>query len=173
MRSVNQIRMAKAEGIGVTASVAFYHLVLTDESMSDFDQNKLVNPPLRTEEDRLALLDGIKDGTIDAVVSDHTPVADYEKEMEMQFAEPGMLGLELVFPFLMEKVFQKELSLTDLLRVMITGPSKIMGIEHSGLIRLNLKVEKKISTSFFHSKSINSPFIGRKIYGEVEWAVEA
>jgi len=164
---VELIRQAKARGVDVTASVAFYNLILTDREMQTFDQDLVVKPPLRSEHDRQALLQGLRDGTIDAVVSDHTPVSVNEKQMELAFTLPGMVGLEFVFPVLMDLVNQGDLTIKDVMRVLITGPMSISGVAPSGLLRMERTADAGPVT--IRSKSRNTPFRDRQFSAGVKW----
>ncbi len=168
-QGVEAIRRAKQQGVNVTASVAFYNLLLTDEAMEAFDQNLLVNPPLRSQQDRQALLEGVRDGTIDAVVSDHTPVAVHEKELELDFAVPGMIGLEFVFPALMGLVRQGELTLTDVMRVLVKRPMEITGISPEGLLQLDMESTSQPGKWEPRSRSRNTPFDGHLPAAGVKW----
>src|SRR5690606_29641353 len=100
--SVDLIRRAKAKGVKVTCDVAAHHLVMTDELVAGFDSNYKVSPPLRTPKDKKALLKGIKDGTIDAIVSQHTPHEIEFKNVELQIAAEGIIGLQTVLPLALE-----------------------------------------------------------------------
>src|SRR5690606_16513830 len=100
--SVDLIRRAKAKGVRVTCEVAAHHLVMTDELVVGFDSNYKMSPPLRTSADRKALLKGVKDGTVDAIVSQHTPHEVEYKEVEYQIAEDGIIGLQTVLPLVLQ-----------------------------------------------------------------------
>src|SRR5690606_34773720 len=99
---VNLIRNAKSKGIKVTCDVAAHHLVMTDELIAGFDSNYKVSPPLRTQVDVVALRDGLQDGTIDAIVSQHTPQEIEYKNVEYQIASEGIIGLQTLLPFALE-----------------------------------------------------------------------
>src|SRR5690606_7415431 len=92
--SVEILRRAKARGVSVSAEATPHHIALTDESLATYDTHFKMNPPLRTEEDRLAIIEGLKDGTIDIIATDHAPHTDYEKDREFDYAPNGILGLE-------------------------------------------------------------------------------
>lgn len=166
---VELIRRAKERGENVTASVAFYHLVLTDRAMGSFDPNLVVKPALRSETDRQALLQGLRDRTIDAVVSDHTPVAGYEKELELEFAVPGMIGMEFVFPVLMDLVSHGDLAIKDVLHALVTGPMAVSGLTSIGMLRLNFSQSDDAALVVIHSKAQNTPFKDKTFSAGVQW----
>jgi len=168
-KSVELIRNAKAKGLKVTCSVAVHHLVLTDEKLEGFDTRYKVIPPLRTEEDRKAVLAGINDNTIDAITSDHNPIDIEHKKMEFDGAKNGTIGLESAFGALLtvltlEKTIEK-----------LTAARTIFGIENTGI-----KEGEKANVTLFNpngnwtfeknnilSKSKNSAFLGTQMKGKV------
>ena len=176
-RAVEAIRLAKKEGVKVTAEAAPHHLVLTDTEIGKaFDTNLRVNPPLRTEEDRQALIEGLVDGTIDCIASDHAPHSEEEKDCEFDLAPPGMIGLEtsiaLINTFLIEKGI---MSWADVIRKMTIIPAKILNLP-AGTLAVGSAAdiaifdpEKKwtVKVDKFRSKSKNSPYIGWKLTGQV------
>jgi dihydroorotase len=92
--SVDILRRAKARGVSVTAEATPHHIALTDDTLATYDTNFKMNPPLRTEDDRIAIIEGLRDGTLDCLATDHAPHTDYEKDKEFDFAPNGILGLE-------------------------------------------------------------------------------
>lgn len=176
-RAVDAIRMAKREGVKVTAEATPHHLVLTDTEIGKaFDTNLRVNPPLRTEEDRQALIEGLVDGTIDCIASDHAPHSEEEKDCEFDLAPPGMIGLEtslgLINTFLIEKGI---MSWADVIQKMTANPARILGLP-GGTLAVGspadiaiIDPEKKwtVKADKFVSKSKNSPYIGWKLSGQV------
>ncbi|KUJ59964.1 dihydroorotase [Flavobacteriaceae bacterium CRH] len=168
-KSVELIREAKAKGLHVTCSVAVHHLVLTDEKLEGFDTRFKVTPPLRTESDRQALLNGITDGTIDIITSDHNPIDIEFKKMEFDTAKNGTIGLESAFGALLtvlplETVIEK-----------LTLGKVIFGIENSSIAegaKANFTFFTPNGNSTFtkeniFSKSKNSAFLGTEIKGSV------
>jgi len=174
---VEAIRRGKAEGVKVTAEVAPHHFTLTDVLIGKcFDTNLRVNPPIRTEADRQALIAGLIDGTIDCIATDHAPHTEEEKDVEFDMASPGMIGLETSLGLAITELADKGyLSIPDLLRKMSSNPAKVVGLKPNSLnegevaditifdpeARWTVKKEK------FLSKSKNSPFVGRKLKGKV------
>jgi dihydroorotase len=180
-RTVEQVRQAKAEGLRVTAEVTPHHLTYTDEDLVTYDTNRKVNPPLRAPEDREALREGLADGTIDAVATDHAPHAVEEKESEFDLAPPGTIGLETALAVVLtELVEQGHLSLPRAIEAMSTTPARILGSgEHGGPIRpgrpANLVVfdpeRAWVVEPPFASKARNSAFLGRRLRGAVVYTV--
>jgi dihydroorotase len=180
-RTVEQVRLAKAEGLRVTAEVTPHHLTYTDEDLVTYDTNRKMNPPLRAPEDRDALREGLADGTIDAVATDHAPHAVEEKESEFDLAPPGTIGLETALAVVLtELVDQGHLSLPRAIEAMSTTPARILGSgEHGGPIRpgrpANMVVfdpeRPWVVEPPFASKARNSAFLGRRLRGAVVYTV--
>lgn len=169
--SVTLIKKAKKEGISVTCDVAAHHLLLTEEALSDFDSNYKVKPPLRGKADVKALIAGLKDGTIDAITSQHTPHEIEFKAVEFEVAAYGMIGLQTVLPILLKAGLSYELIAEKLGK----SPRKILKLETSS-INLNSKAnfvlyqpDKKwlYTISNNYSKSANSPFLNQELMGKV------
>ena len=168
-KSVALIQEAKAKGLQVSCSVAVHHLVLTDEQLEEFDTRFKVSPPLRTETDRLALIEGIKNGTIDIITSDHNPIDIEHKKMDFDTAKSGTIGLESAFCSLLT-VLPIEIIIEKL-----TAARTIFGIENPSIsegAKANLSLFNPEDKSTFTSESIlskskNSAFIGTEIKGKV------
>jgi len=175
---VQMVRMAKDAGINVTCEVSPHHLLLSDQDILTDDANFKMNPPLRSEADRLALIAGLQDGTIDMIATDHAPHADNEKNQGFEKSAFGITGIETSFPLMYTKLVKTNLiSLEKLLDLMTENPAKIFDIKETGVIKLgqkadftiiNLDDEYEIKKADFLSKGTNSPFIGEKVFGEVE-----
>jgi dihydroorotase len=174
---VEAIRRGKAEGVKVTAEAAPHHFTLTDNLIGEkFDANLRVNPPLRTEEDRQAVIGGLIDGTIDCIASDHAPHTEEEKDLEFDLASPGMIGLETSLGLAITELAGKGyLSVSDLLRKMSSNPAKIVGLTPNSLAEgevaditiFDPEASWTVKKEKFRSKSKNSPFVGRKLKGKV------
>lgn len=170
-RSVELIREAKKKGLQVTCDVAVHHLLLTDEALMGFDSQYKVKPPLRTQKDVKALLKGLKDGTIDAIVSQHTPHEVEFKNVEFEMAEFGMISLQTAFATALEA----GLSLETIVEKMAISPRKILNVEvpvitegqEANLVVVDKDTEWVYDKSNNKSKSYNSPFIGKKLKGSV------
>jgi dihydroorotase len=170
-RSVDLIREAKRKGIEVTCDVAAHHLVLTDEALLGFDSLYKVKPPLRTADDVTALIKGLKDGTIDAIVSQHTPHEIEFKDVEFEVAEYGMVGLQTAFSLALKAGLPVELVVEKL----SVNPREILGVElpviaegeKANLVIFDADTEWEYTTVNNKSKSANSPYIGQGLKGKV------
>ncbi|MBF0619466.1 MAG: dihydroorotase [Candidatus Omnitrophica bacterium] len=176
-RSVELIRRAKAEGIQVTAEATPHHFTLTDDAVKSFDTSTKVNPPLRMAADVQAIKDGLKDGTIDCIATDHAPHTLEDKEADFDCAPPGLVGLETAFALGMtELVGNGILTLTGLVDKMSAAPAHLTGLVNKGEIAegrdadiVIVDPERKwmVTKEDIASKSKNSPFIGRQLRGRV------
>ncbi|HRI69064.1 MAG TPA: amidohydrolase family protein, partial [Polyangium sp.] len=173
--AVRIIREAKSRGIRVTAEVTPHHLSLTDAAVIGYDTACKVNPPLREAEDVAALCEALEDGTIDAVATDHAPHSSLEKDCEFAEASPGLIGLELVVPLLLERVREKRFSLARLVTALTTAPSRIVGLG-APMLREGQTAEVclvdpervwKVEPQRLRSKSKNTPFLGQDVRGAV------
>ncbi|MCK4802413.1 dihydroorotase [bacterium] len=172
-RSVELIRQAKKKKIKVTCETAPHYFSLSEEEVQGYDTNTKINPPLRTKDDIKALCEGLADGTIDCIVSDHAPHLDVEKDLEYNIAPFGIIGLETTLPLILTNLVSKKiLNLSQAIAKLTVNPANILGLEKGSLsigsdadltiIDLNLK--KKIGNEFT-SQSKNSPFIGMELKG--------
>lgn len=174
-QSVRLIRLGKQVGVKVTAEVCPHHLLLTDEDMPDsMDANWKMNPPLRTPRDVQACIEGLEDGTIDMIVTDHAPHSEEEKARGMQLAPFGIVGFETAFPLLYTKfVLTGRWTLKFLLDKMTQAPADVFGLPwgklETGAIAdltiIDLETEKEVNPSEFLSKGRNTPFQGWKLKG--------
>jgi dihydroorotase len=169
--SVDLIRQAKAQRLNVTASVAAHHLLLDDASLSSFDSNYKVLPPLRDAEHIAALREGVKDGTIDAIVSDHRPQDTERKMVELGRAAFGIIGLETAFA--VARTATKGTSLRRLVQRFTTGPRAVLGLPGeyiqegaaADLTLFNPAQEWTVSDGDIVSRSRNTPFTGQRLLG--------
>lgn len=173
-RSVELLREAKSRGVRATAEVTIHHLLLTDEKLTTYDTNYRINPPLRSESDRKALVEGLKDGTIDCLVSDHAPHTREEKEVEFDSAPSGISGVEILLPLaLSELVNKKSISLERLTQALAVRPYEILNIprpklkenEEANLTIIDLEAKETIDLETFESKGKNSPYHGTNVTG--------
>ncbi|WP_184549701.1 dihydroorotase [Mucilaginibacter sp. FT3.2] len=170
-RSVELIREAKRKGLEVTCDVAAHHLVLTDEALLGFDSQYKVKPPLRTKDDVKALIKGLKDGTIDAIVSQHTPHEIEFKDVEFEVAAYGMVGFQTALPIALKAGLPVEL----LVEKLAINPREILGVEvpviaegeKANLVLFDVDAEWEYNSKSNLSKSVNSPFIGDTLKGKV------
>ncbi len=172
--SVERIRKAKKLGIRVTAEVTPHHLTLTHEALLTYDTNLKVNPPLRSEADRQALIEGLLDGTIDAVASDHAPHNIAEKETEFENAAFGMIGLETSLSLMLRLVHEGILTPSQLVERMAAGPARILGIRDwvlregapANVTLIHPDMVFNVAADRFRSKSRNTPFNGWELKGK-------
>jgi dihydroorotase len=180
--SVEALRAAQAAGVGATAEVTPHHLSLTDDAVRSLDPNLKMNPPLRSGDDRAALVDGLREGTIQAIATDHAPHARHEKEVPFEAAPFGVTGLETAFAALYTNLVEPGLlSLETLLERMSAGPARIYGLpapriavgEPANLVLLDLTASRRIEASEFRSRSVNSWLVGERVTGKVRMTVAA
>jgi dihydroorotase len=169
--SVELIRKAKEKGLKVSCDVAAHHLVLTDEALQDFDSNYKVKPPLRTIDDTKALLAGLNDGTIDAIVSQHTPQEIEFKEVEFEIASFGIIGLQTVLPL----ALKAGLSLPAIVQKLAINPRSILNLplpefevgEKANFVLFDPGSEWVLNAETNRSKACNSPFYQTGLKGKV------
>jgi dihydroorotase len=173
--SVEIIRQAKARGVNVTAEVTPHHLTLTDEAVRSFDTSTKVNPPLRTAADISALVAGLKDGTIDAIATDHAPHAFEDKDVEYRYAPFGISGLETAVPLVLNALLHSgEMDMSGVVAAMTVRPAQILGLDKGTLLTgkdaditiLDPAYEQTIDPQQFVSKGKNSPYGGFKVKGK-------
>lgn len=178
--SVEIIAQAKKKGIKVTCETAPHYFALSDDDIIDYDTNMKINPPLRSKEDVAAIKGGLKDGTIDAIASDHAPHTENEKDIEFDRAEFGKIGLESGLAVsIMELIDKKILSWPQLIEKLVINPARILGINKNNLsvgscadiIIVDADKEFVLEKKSIVSKSKNSPFIGKKVKGSVEYTI--
>ena len=174
--SVDALRRAHERGVQATAEVSPHHLVLTDEAVRSLDPNVKMNPPLRADADRKALLEALRDGTIACVATDHAPHSREEKEAPFEDAPFGVTGLETSFAVLYTELVQAGLlPLETLLERMSAGPARALGLPEprievgarANLVVLDLDAEWRVEERGFRSRSSNSWLLGRTLRGRV------
>ncbi|MFX3622619.1 MAG: dihydroorotase [Ectobacillus sp.] len=172
--SVRIVRDAKRAGIRVTAEVTPHHLLLCDEDIPGLDPNFKMNPPLRGSSDRAALIEGLLDGTIDMIATDHAPHTAEEKGQGMQRAPFGIVGLETAFPLLYTHFVEtKIVTLAQLIQFLTVKPADTFGLKAGRLYKgaaaditiIDIETEEKINPETFVSKGKNTPFAGWKCKG--------
>ncbi len=175
-RSLRLVREAKARGLNVTCEVTPHHLLLTDRAVLDagLDSNWKMQPPLRADSDAAALLDGIADGSIDAIASDHAPHTRDEKALEFQAAPFGIVGLETSLALGLDRLVRPGIvPLARLIELMSTGPARVLGLPGGTLAPgapadvtlIDLERESEVAAARFASRSRNTPFEGWKLRG--------
>jgi dihydroorotase len=175
-RSVEIIRRAKSRGVRITGEATPHHFTLTDEVVAGFDTRTKMNPPLRTEQDRQALIAGLADGTLDAIATDHAPHAEREKLVEYDLAPFGIIGLETSLALALTTLVRGgHLPLSDVIERMTLAPARILGLD-AGTLRPGAAADVCVfdpgmdwtfGKGDVFSKSINSPFFGTTLNGRV------
>lgn len=174
-RSVELVRAAKADGLAVTAEATPHHFTLTDEALAGFDATFKVNPPLRTPNDIAALKAGLADGTIDAIATDHAPHPPETKEMPLDQAPPGMLGLETALALAIDEL---DLDLASIVAALSWKPAAIAGVadrhgrpvaqgEPANLVVVDPDLRWTVDAGRLASRSRNTPYAGRSVRGKV------
>jgi len=170
--SVEAIRQAKKRGVNVTCETAPHYFTLTDEDVKDYDTNFKMNPPLRSESDRQAIIEGLLDDTIDLIASDHAPHSVVEKDLEFDRAAFGIVGLETSLQLSLKLVHDRLMSLEKLIVKMAKNPARIIGKDNdikpgnpADLTLIDMNVTHTINPETFRSKSRNTPFSGQSVTG--------
>ncbi|MGH7957547.1 MAG: dihydroorotase, partial [Opitutaceae bacterium] len=175
--SVDVIRRAKQRDARITAEATPHHIALTDDALATYDPNFKMNPPLRTEDDRRALIDGLRDGTLDIIATDHAPHTDYEKDKEFDYAPNGILGLETALPVTLGiLVRENKFKLPFVIDLMTRRPARLMNLPGGTLasgspadICIFDPAEKwRYDARAGFSKSSNSPWSGKTLTGRVK-----
>ena len=178
--SVNMIRDAKKRGVKVTCETCPHYYFFTQDEVRKSGTNAKMNPPLRTEEDKQAIIKGLQDGTIDAIITDHAPHAKEEKEQDLSKAPNGIIGFETALAATITALVAKgHLTYLDMVRLMSYAPAKLLGLDKG-----EIKVGKVADICVFDpnkeyvytedmivSKSKNTPFIGKKLKGQVKYTI--
>ena len=180
-RSIELIRQAKKDGLNVTAETAPHYFSLTEDDMVDYDAKYKVNPPLRTKEDLEAVIEGLQDGTLDAIATDHAPHTVHEKQLPIQNAPMGMAGFETALGItLTYLVHSGKLSLMETIKKLTYAPATILNIPNQGSIEVgkeanmtvfDLNEEWTVDASQFKSKCRISPFDGYKLKGKQKMTI--
>ncbi|MGD9953361.1 MAG: dihydroorotase [Burkholderiales bacterium] len=178
---VAMLRRARHDGLPVTCDAGIHHVHLCDMDLGYFDTHCRLEPPLRSQRDRDALAGGLADGTIDCIVSDHTPVDDDAKLLPFAEAEPGATGLELLLPLALKWGMQANLSLAQTLARVTIAPARILGIDAgriapgapADLVVFDPQAPHRVSAQGLKSQGRNSPFLGHELVGRVRATVVA
>ena len=176
-RGLDLVRAAKAEGLRVTCEVTPQHLFLNEDVIgADYNTNYKVNPPLRTQDDNEALIEGVIDGTIDCIVTDHAPHAPWEKDCEFEEAPFGMIGLETSLALIWTQLVEPGvIHLNRMIELMAINPRRILGVEKVSFVEgstadftiFDSEAKWTVDADCFASKSLNSPFMGAELTGRV------
>ena len=171
--SVKKIKLAKTRGLKVSTDVTLYNLFLTDKEVNSFDTRYKVMPPLRSLNDNKALIKGLKDGTIDVISTDHTPITKEQKKIEFDNASNGIIGLESAFGLLGKHILPK-IDLSTLIDKISTNPRKVLKMneviikegEYANITLFNPEIEWQFTPKDIKSKSSNTPFVGSQLKGK-------
>ena len=179
--SKNMIRDAKKRGVNVTCETCPHYFTLTVDNVLEKGVNAKMNPPLREEKDRLAIIEGLKEGTIDAIITDHAPHTEEEKNKGLETAPNGIIGFETALSCeIMNLIDTGDLTYDDLVRVTSYNPAKLLGLETKGAIEEGFDADLTIfdpnkeyiyTKEMIVSKSKNSPFIDEKLKGKVMYTI--
>lgn len=176
--AVEAVRRSKKRGSRVTAEAAPHHFTLNEEAVLEYGTLAKMNPPLRTEQDRLAVIEGLRDGTIDMIATDHAPHSREEKELPLTEAPSGIIGLETALALgITHLVRPGYLSLMQLMEKMSLNPARLYGLPCEGIqvgapadfVIFNEKEEWTVES--FRSRSSNSPFLGKRLFGRVHYTI--
>jgi dihydroorotase len=180
-KAMSLIRTAKAEGLHVTCEVAPHHFTLTDEAIGDYDTNAKMNPPLRNDSDRLAMIAGLMDGTVDCIATDHAPHALFEKEQEFERAPNGITGLETALGLALRVLHKGQgMKISRVMELMSAQPAGIVSLEGRGTLKVGSfadvvvfdpTAEWSFEAKRSRSKSRNTPFDGAPMLGRVAFTV--
>ena len=173
--SVRLVREAKSRGLPVTAEACPHHFSLTDEAVRSFDTYAKMNPPLRSDVDSQAIKEGLRDGTIDVIATDHAPHAAHEKELQFDSAPFGIIGFETALPLTLNLVEEGVLTLEQALGKLTSEPARVFGLPHgtleigahADLVLFDLNQTWVVDSTKLHSKSRNTPFTGWTMKGKV------
>ena len=179
--SVNMIHDAKKRGVKVTCETCPHYYSFTQEEVLTSGTNAKMNPPLRTKKDQEAIIKGLKDGTIDAIITDHAPHSEEEKQKNLSQAPNGIIGFETALSATITNLIDKNhITYQDMVRLMSYNPSKILGLKEKGQIKQGYDADLTIfdpETQYIYekesivSKSKNTPFIGKKLKGQVAYTI--
>jgi dihydroorotase len=176
---LEMIRQAKADGMDVTCDVSANHVHLSELDLGYFDSNCNLRPPLRSLRDRDALRQGLVDGTVDAICSDHTPVDDDAKQMPFAESEPGATGLELLLPLSLKWALESRLPVSRAISLLTDQPARILGLD-LGHLRVGHVADVcvfdperawRVEPRVLKSQGKNTPFLGLEVLGRVRWTL--
>ncbi len=178
--AVEQVRLAQKEGLNVTTEAAPHHFALTENEVLNFNADAKMSPPLRTEEDRLAVIEGLRDGTIDVIATDHAPHHEDDKRCGLSCAAFGIVGLETMLPISLDLERAGVLSMSDLIAKMTTNPARLLNIPEGSLSKGNAadicifdpKAEWTLDREKLFSKGRNTPWHGRAMTGQVQYTLK-
>lgn len=180
-KALDAVRAARKAGLHVTCEVTPHHFALTEERIGHYDTNAKMNPPLRAESDRAAMIEGLLDGTIDAIATDHAPHAAHEKEQEFDRAPNGITGLETALGLAIRILhLEHKMPLVKVLALLTTRPAQALSLKGQGSLSIGAPADLILfdpaqkwifRAADSKSKSKNTPFDGWELYGHVHWTL--
>ena len=174
--AVDIIRRAKSRGVRITAEASPHHIALTDACLAGYDTNFKMNPPLRTEEDRLVLIEGLRDGTLDCIATDHAPHTDYEKDCEFDYAPNGIIGLETSLPVSLQTlVSSQKFPLSEVIALLTHKPAELVNLpkgtlspgRDADIVLFDPEESWTLDPKKLHGKSTNCPWNNCNLKGRV------
>ena len=178
--SVRAVREAKSKGVPVSAETAPHYFTLTHAAVENYNTNAKMNPPLRSSRDVEVVRDGLADGTIDVIASDHAPHSITEKDVQFEKAANGIIGLETSLALSLNLVEEKIVTLPELIKKMSINPARILGLEKgirvgkkADITIIDTKTTHTVDATAFKSQSRNTPFDGWKLKGRAVWTMSA
>ena len=178
--SVEILRRGKNDGIRVTCETAPHYFSLTDDEVEEQMSMAKMNPPLRTEADRKNIIEGLRDGTIDVIATDHAPHSPSEKKQEMEYAPFGIIGLETAVPLIITELVRKSgFSYMQAFEKVTCNPARILNLDrgalkeggHADVTIVNPERKIRVDMQFLRSRCKNTPFLGRELYGSIEYTI--
>ena len=179
-RSIELVRQAKQRGVRVTCETCPHYFTLTDEAVGEFDARAKVNPPIKTDDDRAAVIEGLRDGTIDTIATDHAPHASWKKAAEFDQAPFGLVGLETALGLAVTHLIEpKHLTWPQLIEKMSRQPAAVLGVsggtlgvgEAADVTIIDPRAEWTVDPARFASKGRNTPFTGWTLRGRARWTI--
>ncbi len=179
--SVAIVREAQSRGLPISAEAAPHHFALTDEAVLGFNPNAKMNPPLRSEADRQAVIEGLRDGTIAVIATDHAPHHEDEKLVGLECAAFGIVGLQTLLPISLELVRQGALTLSEMIAKITCNPARLLGLDvgtlapgaRADVCVFDPEARWTLTEAVMESKSKNSPWLGKELQGKVIWTIFA
>jgi len=180
-RAIDMVRQAQARNLAVSAEAAPHHFALTEDELLNFNTNAKMNPPLRTEKDRLAVIAGLADGSISVIASDHAPHHQDDKRCTLDCAAFGIVGLETLLPVSLELVHQGHLGMSEMIAKLTCNPAKLLGLDvgtldlgkTADIVIFNPSEDWILDSSKLRSKGKNTPWHGKTMRGTVHYTLLA
>mgnify|MGYP001304743013 CR=1 FL=1 len=178
-KSIEIVKLFKDKGFDLTCEITPHHLCLTDEILLDYNTNSKVAPPIRSRQEQKVLLNAVKSGLIDCIATDHAPHSIDDKETDICNAACGMIGMETAFSLVSSTLIKEKMSINSIINLFSLNPSKIIGIcpnpikkdSEAEINIIDLNKKWVLSENHIQSKSLNTPLIGKKLTGKIEYTI--